>query len=126
MKVLVSTTDTQGHRKNDFNFVPEGELLHFGGRCDGGHTDDNCGCSRSMSGLICHKATTTMKVVNHKDIHNIKELAKLLKTNHDRYDKVSALAEARVLAAAAEMFEEGDVLEYRHDEFHIRPHLVKQ
>ena len=63
MKVLVSTCESQGKRKNDFCYVPEGELVRLGMECDGGKPDDSCGCSRSMVGMTCAKGTTTMKVV---------------------------------------------------------------
>jgi hypothetical protein len=63
MKVLVATSETQGQRDNDFCFVPEGELLHFGFECDQETIDGTCGCRRSMSGLDCSKATTTIKVI---------------------------------------------------------------
>ena len=63
MKVLVSTCKSQGKRKNDFCYVPEGELVRLGMECDGGKPDDSCGCSRSMVGMTCAKGTTTMKVV---------------------------------------------------------------
>ena len=64
MKLLVSTTETQGRRRNDFCFVPEGEILTFTFECDSdrGNPDGSCGCSRSMSGIECKKGTTTFKV----------------------------------------------------------------
>ena len=67
MNVFVATKIGQGMRNNDFSFVPEGELVRFGLTCDGGSVDDACGCSRSMTGMSCHKATTTVLIVD-KDI----------------------------------------------------------
>lgn len=64
MLVLVATRETQGDRDNDFCFVPEGELVRWGTECSGATVDDYCGCRRSMVGFDCHKATTTMKVVD--------------------------------------------------------------
>ena len=64
MKVLVSTCESQGKRKNDFCYVPEGELVRLGMECDGGKPDDSCGCSRSMVGMTCAKGTTTMKILD--------------------------------------------------------------
>jgi hypothetical protein len=64
MKVLVSTRLTQGHRDNDFCFVREGELVYFGSECSGEKADGRCGCKRSLVGVKCLKATTTMKVVD--------------------------------------------------------------
>ena len=63
MKVLVSTKEKQGLRKNDFCHVPDGELLAFSTECDGESVDGNCGCRRSFSGIASHKGTTTAKVV---------------------------------------------------------------
>lgn len=68
MKVLVSTKETQGKRKNDFCWVPEGELVMYGMECDRGTVDDRCGCRRSMVGVESKKATTTMKVVDRPDM----------------------------------------------------------
>ena len=83
MKVLVSTRETQGARDNDFCFVPAGEILTFGFQCDNGHVDDHCGCRRSMVGLHCHKATTTMRLVDLPHI-TINKLAKMIeKSDHD-------------------------------------------
>jgi hypothetical protein len=63
MKILIATKDTQGKRKNDFCFVPEGEpVIPPWITCSNEKADDSCGCQRSMSGIFCHKATTTVKV----------------------------------------------------------------
>jgi hypothetical protein len=32
--------------------------------CGHGSIDDNCGCRRSMAGIVSHRATTTMKVAD--------------------------------------------------------------
>ena len=63
IKVLVSTKETQGQRKNDFSFANKGELLTMGSRCDGARVDDKCGCARSWVGIDTHKATTTAGVI---------------------------------------------------------------
>ena len=68
MKVLVSTCESQGKRKNDFCYVSEGELVKLGFECDGGKVDDVCGCSRSMIGMACGKGTTTMKVADKPEM----------------------------------------------------------
>ena len=64
MKVMVSTSQTQGHRKNDFSWTTEGELVKFGMECDGEAVDGKCGCRRSFSGFDSHKAGTTAMVVD--------------------------------------------------------------
>ncbi len=66
VKVLVATEETQGQRRNDFCFVPEGELVYASARCSKGLVDDACGCSRSLSGISCGKATTTVRVVERE------------------------------------------------------------
>lgn len=64
MKVLVSTRETQGERKNDFCHVEENELVMFPFECDGEVVDGSCGCKRSVAGFISHKASTTFKVAD--------------------------------------------------------------
>jgi len=64
MKVLVATKEAQGQRKNDYSFVPEGELVCFGFECDGEGIDGSCGCRRGMGGMVSHTATTTFKVAD--------------------------------------------------------------
>jgi hypothetical protein len=63
MKVLAATNVTQGWRENDFCWTVEGELVFFPPiECGRGSIDDDCGCRRSMAGLVSHQATTTMVV----------------------------------------------------------------
>jgi hypothetical protein len=64
MKIFVATKETQGQRKNDFCFVPENEIVIIGFECDGEEIDGECGCHRSLSGVKCLKATTTVKVID--------------------------------------------------------------
>lgn len=64
MKLLVATAQTQGHRKNDFNFCIEGELVWIGLVCatDEDDPDGGCGCGRAFGGLNSHRSTTTALV----------------------------------------------------------------
>jgi hypothetical protein len=64
MRVLVATSQTQGHRENDFDFCVEGELVTVGLVCaaDEQDPDGGCGCGRAFAGLNSHRATTTAKV----------------------------------------------------------------
>ena len=64
MKIPVATQRTQGQRKNDFCYVPEGELVTFSSECDRETIDGKCGCKRSMVGLKSLKSTTTVQVVD--------------------------------------------------------------
>src|SRR4030042_6480117 len=63
MKLLTATSETQGQRPDDFMWCTEGEIVKCGTECDGEEIDGQCGCRRSMVGVQCNKATTTMKVV---------------------------------------------------------------
>src|SRR5690349_10280626 len=60
MKIIVATSETQGQRPGDFNFVPDGEIVTVSD-CDCLHP--GCDCARSMVGINSGKGTTTMKVV---------------------------------------------------------------
>src|SRR3990167_30247 len=83
MKVLVSTRKTQGFRKNDFCFVPEGELVmpdFAGDIC--GETDGECGCGRALSGVLTRKATTTFVVVE-----SLMSLGNYMQTLYDSHHK---------------------------------------
>src|SRR6185312_8343581 len=64
MKLLVSTTLTQGFRSDDFSFTNDGELLLFNHMETHCGLDPNhpCGCARTMCGIESLKATTTMIV----------------------------------------------------------------
>lgn len=62
INILVSTRETQGQRQNDFCWVTEGEILRLGSECDREEIDGSCGCRRSLTGVLCSKATTTFKV----------------------------------------------------------------
>jgi len=64
MKVLVATEKGQGQRENDFCYVPEGEMVHFGFECDGEGVDGRCGCRRSLCGVKTQRATTTSTVAD--------------------------------------------------------------
>lgn len=69
MKVLTATGQTQGWRDNDFCWTVEGELVLFVPiECSRGTTDDECGCRRSMAGLVSQRATTTIKVAERVDL----------------------------------------------------------
>jgi hypothetical protein len=118
MKLLVATEETQGKRKNDFCFVPEGEIVMFGFECDGETVDGGCGCRRSMVGLKCYRGTTTMKIVD-VDITE-KDLKALLMDCYCKAWKMSpmeAVKEAEVdgneLMRFGEAFPAGVIVEKR-------------
>jgi hypothetical protein len=126
LNVLVSTKETQGQRKNDFCFVPEGELMKFGFVCDRdrGRADGGCGCNRSLVGLMSLKATTTVKVVSMemtKKQFEEKYIASEKKAwgtvgidENGVYRNIDAILET------ANQFPENTVLEYRDEVFYAR------
>jgi hypothetical protein len=62
LRILTATGRTQGQRRNDFNYLVDGEPVYIGMTCDGATPDDGCGCARAWSGLDSHKAGTTAEV----------------------------------------------------------------
>lgn len=127
MKVLVATKDGQGVRKNDFCWVPEGEILHFGFECDSDRDDIDgyCGCRRAMVGLDCAKSTTTMKVaelpVKRREVFD--RLVKHYREGWKMKVKVAkemARDELKDLLKIVISFPLGVVLEKRGDTFSTR------
>lgn len=60
MKVLVSTSRTQGGVTGDYDHSVTGELVAIPAEdCD----EPRCGCSRGFAGLASHRATTTAEVI---------------------------------------------------------------
>ena len=74
MRLFVATHATQGTRKNDFDHVPDGEIVVFPlSECDDERVDGPCGCRRAMFGLDSNVGTTTAQVVDvplltHEDL----------------------------------------------------------
>jgi len=127
MQVLVSTKKTQKQRENDFNFVPENELLYFGIQC-GERVDGSCGCRRSLTGVTCLQATTTMKVADTEldeaglaeTIHRALKKTGTSDSLDNARDRKRALRMARELVAIAERHPVGTVLERRGGRFNKR------
>jgi hypothetical protein len=123
MKVLVATKESQGKRKNDFCWVPEGEIVHFAFECDSDRNPDGpCGCRRSMVGIDCTKSTTTMKVKTvgaTKDFVTTKLKLHYIvnwKMDPERAEKV-AKTELKDLQEVVKGIPEGTILEKRGDSF---------
>ena len=113
MKVLVSTTETQGQRANDFCYVPEGELVKLTIPCDGEAVDGPCGCMRSMTGIDCQRGTTTVKVVA-RDLTETRYEALLAKSDRAAGRLMAGLPTgAGQLLRLAAAYEVGTVLEIR-------------
>lgn len=67
MRLLVATSLTQGRRLSDFTRAKDGELVYFPAECVIEDIDDpDCGCRRSMRGLVTGELTTTMTVIESK------------------------------------------------------------
>jgi hypothetical protein len=128
MKILVSTTQTQGQRESDFCFVPEGEMLMFSFLCDTDREDPNpdagCGCSRSLGGMICQMSTTTFKVADlditaQQFVHNylgaLQDAGFLVGSSKQEIADYQNDANEMLKAAAA--FKVGTVIELRKTEF---------
>ncbi len=136
MRVLVSTTETQGQRRSDFCHVSEGELVTFPFECDCDRddVDGHCGCRRSMSGVKAHRATTTMKVAELPGDREalLALLAEGLRASG--WERVlgadethyRAQWEATETVRVASFFPLGAVLEKRGDEFSERFQQVTQ
>lgn len=131
MKVLVSTSRTQGQRKNDFCGVPDGELVTFGSECDGEAVDGSCGCRRAMTGMDSLKSTTTFLVEERPGL-SVEALADLVYASHEAggwhfggpereaENREWALADARDLAGLAAAFPAGMIVEKRGTKFQER------
>jgi len=127
MRVLVATKYGQGIRKNDFCWVPEGEILHFGFECDSDRDDIDgyCGCRRGMVGLDCAKATTTMKVVE-LPVKRREVFDRLVKHYREGWKmtvkaaKETARDELKDLLKIVSSFPLGVVLEKRGSKFQTR------
>ncbi len=62
MRVLVATSELQGHLDGDYAFTVEGELVTADvSECA---SPERCGCGRGFPGLASSRATTTAMVVD--------------------------------------------------------------
>jgi hypothetical protein len=128
MKLLTATNETQGHRTNDFMWCAEGEIVKFGTECDGEEVDGQCGCRRSLVGVECNKATTTMKVIQTEKTKE--ELANALRDNYKEagwYDLMGAesaeehiVEEVKELIQITARFPIGCVVEKRGNKLQLR------
>jgi hypothetical protein len=130
MHVLVATTETQGIRPNDYSWTLEGELVKIPlGRCTKGHVDDDCGCSRGMSGVGSSRASTTIRVADMPWMQRPAYAAALV-DSYEREGWLDADDDGEVRSwierviddqlAVAAFLPVGAVLEFRDDEFSVR------
>ena len=90
MRLFASTTKTQGDKKNDFNFLPNGEYVTMGFVCgrDEADPDGGCGCGRSFEGVDHLRAATTAEVVE---------------VDFDRQDWIEIVRHSKIKAGWGEM-----------------------
>jgi hypothetical protein len=120
MKIIVATSETQGQRPEDFNFVPDGEIVMVSD-CDCLHA--GCDCVRSMIGINSGRGTTTMKVVE-SDIA-LEEYRRLIGEANQSYGELgvdTALfnEQAAALLDLAMQFPAGAVIERDGEDFEQR------
>ena len=120
MKIIVATSETQGQRAGDFNFVPEGEVVIVSD-CDCLHK--GCECSRSMVGVLCGKGTTTMKVVESDLTRD--DYLRLIREANKGYEDLGIdqslfHEQADALLELAMRFPAGAVIERDSEGFHQR------
>ena len=128
MKYLVSTTKTQGVRKNDFSHADKGEILTFPTECDGESIDGGCGCRRSLVGVNTLKATTTFEVVDD-DVNLVDEVLKYYRSYGDMLTHLEMMEftdeDARIISTVANAFPVGAIVERRCNKFVERISEVK-
>jgi hypothetical protein len=133
MKVLTATNQTQGWRDNDFCCTIEGEMVFFPPlECGRGSVDDDCGCRRSMAGLVSHRATTTITVADREGLDpdtyfmliadGLRDqgyVTKALMKNPDVNEWLHDLTDE--LMYMADAFSVATILERRGDVVNVRP-----
>jgi hypothetical protein len=124
MKIIVATSETQGQRPGDFNFVPDGEIVMISD-CD--CLRPGCDCVRSMVGINSGKGTTTMKVVE-SDI-TLDEYCRLIGEANQGYAELGVddqifNEQADALLDLAMQFLAGTVIERDEENFNQRQVLT--
>jgi hypothetical protein len=120
VRIIVATSETQGNRPGDFNYVPEGEIVMVGD-CDCLH--EGCDCSRSMVGILSKMGTTTMMVVEsdltrddfRRQIREANSEFEELGVNGSVYEE-----QADALLDLAKEFPAGAVIERKGENFNQR------
>jgi hypothetical protein len=120
MKIIVATSETQGRRPGDFNFLPDGEIVMVSD-CDCLHADCDCVCS--MVGIKSGKGTTTMKVVETDMTRE--EFRRLIREANHGYgeldvDDATFDEQADALLDLAMQFPAGAVIERDGEDFEQR------
>jgi len=127
MKVLVSTTLTQGQRKSDFCFADVDELLRFTNECDAdkNNIDGRCGCRRSLTGMTTAKGTTTF-VVKEVKMTQDEFIERYRQSLKDAGEELNAVLEAFIIENAKELVRiahllpTGAIVEKRGNKFNTR------
>lgn len=128
MKAFVATKESQGKRKNDFNFCKEGEFVYFGMECCGESIDGECGCRRDLCGFETLKGTTTFKVIETEITENeyIKKFlesqrkAGWLNKKSEELTVEKFMEEAKIVLDIAKEFPVEKILEKRGNKIQVR------
>lgn len=120
MKIIVATSETQGQRPGDFNFVPNGEIVMVSD-CEYLHTE--CDCARSMAGIKSDKEATTMKVIESNIA--LEEYHRLIGEANQRYgelgvDDAICSERADALIDLVMQIPAGTVIERNGEEVYLR------
>lgn len=102
VKVLVATTEAQGHRSDDYVLAVDGELVYVpitGCASTTGETEHlgagehvgerHCGCDRGFAGMASSRGTTTALVVERLDL-TVQDLLTALSDSLERQGALSS------------------------------------
>jgi hypothetical protein len=125
LKYFISTHRTQGQRANDFNSIPDLELVDLASKSHDDPDHPICGCARSFVGFDSRQATTTAEIVE-SDMTTTEYVgrfhAMLLALGFQDTPKLRADAanDATELLRIAAQWPVGTVVERRGDEIRVR------
>jgi hypothetical protein len=112
MRVLISTSETQGQRSDDYHWTCDGELVRLPlAECP----DAECGCSRGFAGLASRRATTTAVVEERPDL-DVSGLGELL-----RQDVLDGIGPGGLPLTDEELDE---IDEETEEELHLLQHIT--
>lgn len=131
MKLLISTTKTQGQLPTDFNHTQPSEPLYFGSECDRDESwDGSCGCRRALCGVRSAGGTTTFEVADFSREEYELYIEALVAHYEYRWKKTEAVAHQEAamqvfdIAEVAAPYPVGTVLE-RREEIFLKRNNVK-
>ena len=106
MKLLISTTKTQGQLPTDFNHTQASEPLYFGSECDRDESwDASCGCRRALCGVRSAGGTTTFEVAEFSREEYELYIEALVAHYEYRWKKTEAVAHQEAAMQAFDIVE---------------------